>query len=104
MATECAVEAEAKTEQQLKQKRPPRLWAVRILNDDFTPMEFVVDLLQTVFAMDLNRATQLMLQVHYEGQALCGWFPRDVAEMKVAQAMQLSEQAGHPLQCVADCQ
>ncbi|MBI5919752.1 MAG: ATP-dependent Clp protease adapter ClpS [Nitrosomonadales bacterium] len=79
--------------------KPPRLYQVLLLNDDFTTMEFVVEVLQTFFAMDLERAMQIMLKVHNEGKAVCGIYTRDVAETKVDQVSVHAKQHGHPLRC-----
>lgn len=77
----------------------PTLYQVVILNDDYTPMEFVVNVLCTVFHMDEKTATNTMLQVHYQGKGVCGYYTRDVAETKVAQVIELARRDGHPLMC-----
>jgi ATP-dependent Clp protease adaptor protein ClpS len=79
--------------------KPPKLYNVLLLNDDYTTMEFVIEVLQTFFAMNLERATQIMLKVHQEGSAVCGVYPRDIAETKVTQVMTFAKQHGHPLRC-----
>lgn len=79
-------------------KRPP-MYKVLMLNDDYTPMEFVVDVLETFFGMDRELATQVMLKVHTEGKAVCGVFTRDVAETKAAQVMRCARDHEHPLVC-----
>lgn len=79
--------------------KPPKLYKVILLNDDFTTMEFVVEVLQTFFAMGRERALQVMLKVHNEGSAVCGVYPRDIAETKVAQVSAYAIQHGHPLRC-----
>ena len=79
--------------------KPPKLYKVILLNDDFTTMEFVIEVLQTFFAMGRERAMQVMLQVHNEGSAVCGVYPRDIAETKVAQVSAYAVQHGHPLRC-----
>ncbi len=81
-----------------KLKRPP-MYQVVLLNDDFTPMEFVVDVLERFFSMDREKATQVMLAVHTQGKGVCGVFSRDVAETKAAQVNQYSRQNEHPLLC-----
>ena len=63
--------------------KPPRLYKVVLLNDAYTTMEFVVEVLQRIFGMDFERATQIMLKVHQEGSAVCGIYPKDLAETKV---------------------
>ena len=82
-------------------KRPP-LYRVVLLNDDYTPMEFVVIVLQKFFSMTRERATQVMLKVHREGIGICGVYPRDVATTKVQQVAAYSRKHQHPLQCVME--
>jgi ATP-dependent Clp protease adaptor protein ClpS len=79
-----------------KIKKPP-LYRVMLLNDDYTPMEFVVEVLQTFFGLDRERSTQVMLAVHTQGKATCGIFPRDIAETKSAQVNQYAQENQHPL-------
>ena len=79
--------------------KPPRLYKVILLNDDFTTMEFVIEVLRTFFSMGQERATQVMLQIHNEGSATCGLYPKDIAETKVAQVSAFATQHGHPLRC-----
>ncbi|MFN4263165.1 MAG: ATP-dependent Clp protease adapter ClpS [Thioalkalivibrionaceae bacterium] len=78
---------------------PPRRYKVVLINDDFTPMEFVVEVLETFFGMDRERATRVMLMVHTRGKGVCGLYGRDVAETKVAQVNQYARQNQHPLLC-----
>jgi len=80
---------------------PPR-YRVVLLNDDFTPMEFVVEVLQTFFNMDRSKATQIMLHVHTRGKGICGVFSRDVAETKVDQVNEYARQHEHPLMCTME--
>lgn len=82
--------------------KPPPLYKVLLLNDDFTPMEFVVLVLQQFFGMDRERATRIMLQVHREGSGLCGIYPKDVAATKVEQVVAFARQHQHPLACVME--
>jgi ATP-dependent Clp protease adaptor protein ClpS len=84
-----------------KLKRPP-LYRVLLINDDFTPMEFVVDILETIFGMERTRATQVMLEVHTRGKGVCGVFSYEIAETKVAQVMGLAKQHQHPLLCTLE--
>ena len=81
-----------------KLKRPP-LFKVTLLNDDFTPMDFVVEILTDYFNMSEEKATQVMLQVHTEGVGICGIFTRDVAETKVHIVNEYSREHQHPLMC-----
>jgi ATP-dependent Clp protease adaptor protein ClpS len=73
-----------------------------MLNDDYTPMDFVVEVLEDLFSMDRQRATQTMLEVHTAGQALCGIFTFEIAEAKVEQANSYAQHHGHPLQCTME--
>ncbi|MFT5082569.1 MAG: ATP-dependent Clp protease adaptor protein ClpS [Lentisphaeria bacterium] len=81
-----------------KLKRPS-LYKVVLLNDDYTPMEFVIVVLERFFSMDREKATRIMLTVHTEGRAVCGVFSRDLAETKAAQVNQFSHENEHPLMC-----
>lgn len=78
---------------------PPPMYQILMLDDDFTPMEFVVDVLQMFFGMNREKATQIMLTVHTQGKASCGTFTKDVAETKVAQVIQFARENQHPLMC-----
>jgi ATP-dependent Clp protease adaptor protein ClpS len=80
----------------------PPLYAVMVLNDDFTPMDFVVEVLEFFFAMNREKATQIMLHVHTRGRGVCGVFTRDVAESKVTQVNEFSRSHQHPLLCVME--
>lgn len=82
-------------------KRPP-LYQVILLNDDYTPMEFVVDVLQQVFGHDRQVATRVMLEVHTRGKGVCGVFTYEIAETKVAQVMIYARQHQHPLLCTME--
>jgi ATP-dependent Clp protease adaptor protein ClpS len=82
--------------------KPPPLFKVLLLNDDFTPMDFVVIVLQQFFAMSREQASVVMLKVHREGKGVCGVFPRDVAATKVEQVTAFARQYQHPLACVME--
>lgn len=82
--------------------QPPKMHQVVLLNDDFTPMEFVVLVLQEYFSKDREAATQIMLKIHLEGRGVCGVFTHDVAITKVEQVLQAARQHGHPLQCLSE--
>lgn len=79
--------------------KEPRLYQVYLLNDDYTPMAFVVEVLMAYFAMGREKATQVMLQVHYHGRGICGVYTREVAETKVAQVLEEAREHQHPLMC-----
>ncbi|OIQ83298.1 ATP-dependent Clp protease adapter protein ClpS [mine drainage metagenome] len=83
-------------------QKPPAMFRVLLLNDDFTPMDFVVQVLQHIFAKNREQAMQIMLKVHNEGRGLCGIYPRDIAETKVNQVAMLAREHQHPLQCVME--
>ena len=82
--------------------KPPQMFQVVLLNDDFTPMEFVVFVIQEFFSKPREQATQIMLKIHLEGKGICGVFPRDIAQTKVEQVAMAARESGHPLQCVAE--
>jgi ATP-dependent Clp protease adaptor protein ClpS len=82
--------------------KPPPLYKVLLLNDDYTPMDFVVVVLQKFFAMSREQATRIMLKVHREGVGVCGTYPRDVAASKVEQVSSYARQHQHPLACVME--
>lgn len=82
--------------------KKPSLYKVLMLNDDYTPMEFVVHVLQQFFRMDMEQATRVMLHVHQRGVGVCGIFSYEVAETKVNQVMDFARQNQHPLQCTLE--
>ena len=81
-----------------KLKRPP-LFKVVLLNDDYTPMEFVIEVLEMFFGLNREKATQIMLAVHTQGKGVCGIYPKDIAETKSMQVNQYARESGHPLLC-----
>lgn len=87
-------ETVTKTRKKLKE---PDFFKVILLNDDFTPMDFVVDLIIKFFSKSVDEATEIMLSIHHEGFGVCGIYPRDIAETKMNQVNQFSRQNGHPL-------
>lgn len=88
----------ATAETKPKLKRPP-MYRVVLMNDDYTPMDFVIEVLMIFFNMDQEKATQVMLAVHTQGKGICGVFTRDVAETKSAQVNQYARENKHPLLC-----
>ncbi|WP_068077385.1 ATP-dependent Clp protease adapter ClpS [Novosphingobium lentum] len=82
--------------------KKPSMFKVLMLNDDYTPMEFVVMCLKRFFHMDLEQATRVMLHVHQKGVGVCGVFPYEIAETKVNQVMDFARQNQHPLQCTLE--
>ena len=93
-----SVVAERKTQK----TKPPQMFQVVMLNDDYTPMEFVVVVIQEFFNKDRETATQIMLKIHLDGKGICGVYSRDVAATKVQQVQEAARQAGHPLQCLSE--
>jgi len=89
----------ARQEQKLA---PPPMYQVLLLNDDYTPMEFVVAIIQEYFNKDRETATQIMLKVHRDGKGMCGTYPKDIASTKVELVLTHARKAGHPLQCVME--
>ena len=92
---------ERKTRTKSKTAKPP-LYKVILLNDDYTPMEFVVDVLEKFFAMDRPTATRVMLEVHTRGKGVCGVFTYEIAETKVSQVTSYSREHQHPLLCTLE--
>ena len=82
--------------------KPPRMYKVVLLNDDYTPMEFVVDVLEKFFAMTRSTATRVMLEVHTRGKGVCGVFTYEIAETKVSQVTAYSREHQHPLMCTLE--
>ena len=93
---------ESVLESEVTRVKPPPLYKVMLLNDDFTPMDFVVTVLQKFFGMDREQATRVMLKVHREGVGVCGVFPRDIAATKVEQVIAYARRHQHPLACVME--
>ncbi|MBN9409312.1 MAG: ATP-dependent Clp protease adapter ClpS [Burkholderiales bacterium] len=89
-------------ERRTQKTQPPQMYQVLMLNDDFTPMEFVVMVLQEYFHKDRETATQIMLKIHLDGRGVCGVYSRDVAATKVNLVLDAARNAGHPLQCVSE--
>ena len=89
-------------ERQASKVSPPPMYQVVMLNDDFTPMEFVVMVLQRFFGKSREQATQIMLKVHHEGRGVCGVYPKDIAVTKVDQVSRYARQHQHPLQCIME--
>ena len=94
---EDTVEQESKLKPKL-----PKNYKVILLNDDYTPMEFVVDVIQKVFRKTHNESTKIMLQIHTEGIGICGIYPLEIAETKMNQVLNLSKESQHPLQCIIE--
>lgn len=89
-------------ERRTQKVKPPQMYQVVMLNDDYTPMEFVVVVIQEFFSKDLETATQIMLKIHLDGKGVCGVYSKDVAATKVDQVLEAANKAGHPLKCVSE--
>lgn len=89
-------------ERRAQRTAPPQMYQVVMLNDDYTPMEFVVLVLQEFFSKDREAATQIMLKIHLDGRGICGVYSRDIASTKVDQVLDAALKAGHPLQCICE--
>jgi ATP-dependent Clp protease adaptor protein ClpS len=89
-------------ERRTQKTQPPQMYQVLMLNDDYTPMEFVVVVIQEFFGKDLEAATQIMLKIHLDGKGVCGVYSRDVAATKVDQVLEAANRAGHPLKCISE--
>jgi len=96
--SDVAVAPQARTQKTL----PPQMYQVVMINDDYTPMEFVVMLIQEFFAKDLETATRIMLKIHVDGKGVCGVYSRDIAATKVDQVLDAASKAGHPLKCICE--
>jgi ATP-dependent Clp protease adaptor protein ClpS len=89
-------------ERRAARTKPPRMYQVVMHNDDYTPMEFVVMVLQEFFQRDIETATQIMLKIHHEGRGVCGVYTKDVASTKVELVLSAAKRSGHPLQCTME--
>jgi len=89
-------------ERRTQKNKPPHMYQVVMLNDDYTPMEFVVVVIQEFFGKDLEAATRIMLKIHLDGKGVCGVYSKDVAATKVDQVLDAANKAGHPLKCISE--
>lgn len=95
-------ESDLALEPKIAKPKPPELYKVLLLNDDYTPMEFVVSVIERFFNKSREQATQIMLKVHTEGMGVCGVYPQEIAETKMHQVLEAATEAQHPLQCVIE--
>ncbi len=102
MSTEKESSGSVVLEKQTAEVKPPPMYQVILLNDDYTPMEFVVHVLQKVFGKSQEEAMSIMLKVHHEGKGVCGIYPHDVAATRIHQVLQFARSQQHPLQCVME--
>lgn len=89
-------------ERELQKKAAPPMFKVVLLNDDYTPMDFVIIVIQQFFGKDRESATQIMLKVHHEGRGICGVYPKDIAATKMEQVIAFARKHQHPLQCIIE--
>lgn len=89
-------------EKRAQRVKPPPLYDVVLLNDDYTPMEFVVEVLEGIFLLSAEKSVQIMLQVHTQGRGVCGTYPKDIAATRVDQVLQRAREAQHPLRCIME--
>jgi ATP-dependent Clp protease adaptor protein ClpS len=97
-----SIEKEKHLEAVRKKATPPPMYKVILNNDDYTPMDFVIEVLVQFFNMDAEKANQLMLTVHYRGKAVCGVYTAEIAETKVMQVNQYARKHQHPLMCTME--
>jgi ATP-dependent Clp protease adaptor protein ClpS len=99
--TESNLEAVMLVQENIERK-PPSMYKILLLNDDFTPMEFVIEVLKIFFSMNQEQATRIMLEVHLEGVGVCGIYPSDIASTKVNQVVEFARKNQHPLRCIME--
>ncbi|GMM67227.1 ATP-dependent Clp protease adapter ClpS [Alteromonas sp. MTD1] len=97
-----SIDKEKQKDAQRQKPQPPPMYKVLLNNDDYTPMDFVIEVLMQFFNMDAEKANQLMLAVHYQGKAVCGIFTAEIAETKVMQVNQYARKHQHPLMCTME--
>ena len=102
MAIDTDIKRAKVLESEASKLAPPPLYQVVMLNDDYTPMEFVVAVLQRIFGKTPDEAAHIMLKVHHEGRAVCGVYPHDIAATRVEMVVQLARSRQHPLQCILE--
>ena len=97
-----SIDKERLLERERQKTEPPPMYKVLLHNDDYTPMDFVVEVLMRFFRLDAEKANQVMLTVHYRGKAVCGIFTAEIAETKVMQVNQYARKHQHPLMCTME--
>jgi len=102
MAIDTDIHQDTVLDRQQSKLAPPPMYQVVMLNDDYTPMEFVVNVLRRVFGKSEEEAAHIMLKVHHEGRGVCGVYPRDIAATRIEMVMQLAQARQHPLQCIME--
>jgi ATP-dependent Clp protease adaptor protein ClpS len=102
MAPQIENQRDTVLDRQASKLAPPPMYQVVLLNDDYTPMEFVVVVLQRIFGKNEGEAARIMLKVHHEGRGVCGVYPRDIAATRVEMVRQMAQARQHPLQCIME--
>lgn len=102
MSTQIENQQDTVLDRQTAKLKPPPMYQVVLLNDDYTPMEFVVVVLQRIFGKSEDEAARIMLKVHHEGRGVCGVYPRDIAATRVEMVRRMAQARQHPLQCVME--
>lgn len=102
MPTKVTLPPDLVVEKETIRTAPPPMYRVLLLNDDYTPMDYVVHVLQKFFAKGEEEAMRIMLQVHHDGKGVCGVYPHDIAASRIAQVSQHARARQHPLQCVME--
>ena len=102
MVTRTSLPPDLVVEKQVAKTAPPPMYKVLLLNDDFTPMDFVIDLLKKYFNKDHTTATEIMLNIHTKGKGICGTYSYDIAETKAAQVIEDARSNEYPLQCTLE--
>ncbi|MYN14708.1 ATP-dependent Clp protease adapter ClpS [Pusillimonas sp. TS35] len=102
MVTQIENQRETVLDRQSSKTAPPPMYQVVLLNDDYTPMEFVVVVLQRIFGKNEDEAARIMLKVHNEGRGVCGVYTRDIAATRVEMVRQMAQARQHPLQCIME--
>lgn len=102
MSTNVTIDKEKQLDTQLSKAAPPPLYQVIMLNDDFTTMDFVIDVLTSIFKKSADEAERIMLTIHYQGRGVCGVYPKDIAATRIQQVHQLAQLEQHPLKCIME--
>lgn len=102
MSTYTTIDKQKQLDEQLSQTAPPPLYQVIMLNDDFTTMDFVIEVLMGIFKKSADEAERIMLTIHYQGRGICGVYPKDIAATRIQQVHQLAQLEEHPLKCIME--
>lgn len=102
MSTNTTIDIDKLKFEQLTNSKPPPLYQVIMLNDDFTTMDFVMEVLMGIFKKPADEAERIMLTIHYQGRGICGLYPKDIAATRIQQVHQLAQLEQHPLKCLME--